>query len=242
MRRFAGRLTVEASRLAHITSEVIELSRLQARDALRPDVLVPIDEVVAARSTRTGSSRPAKHVDIAVRASTKAEVYGDRALLVVAVHNLVSNAIAYSNEGGRGGRGREGRRRHRRDRDHRPGHRHRGRRPRAHLRALLPGRPGPLAQHRRVGPRAQHRQAHGAEPRRRRAGVVAAGPGIDLHDPPPRRRGGPRGPPTTARASAHPARPCRRPPPGRAGAARGARARTAEPATRVATPHRGEPT
>ena len=40
-----------------------------------------------------------------MRASTKAEVYGDRALLVVAVHNLVSNAIAYSNEGGRVGVG-----------------------------------------------------------------------------------------------------------------------------------------
>ena len=47
----------------------------------------------------------AKHVDVAVRASTKAKVYGDRALMVVAVHNLVANAIAYSNEGGRVGVG-----------------------------------------------------------------------------------------------------------------------------------------
>jgi two-component system, OmpR family, sensor histidine kinase SenX3 len=105
VRRFAGRLSVEASRLAHITSEVIELSRLQARDALRPDVIVPIDEVVAAAVDQNRVVAAAKHVEIAVRASTKSEVYGDRALLVVAVHNLVSNAIAYSNDGGRVGVG-----------------------------------------------------------------------------------------------------------------------------------------
>ena len=49
VRRFAGRLSVEATRLAHITSEVIELSRLQASDALRPD---------RARERRTRSSPP----------------------------------------------------------------------------------------------------------------------------------------------------------------------------------------
>jgi two-component system sensor histidine kinase SenX3 len=105
VRRFAGRLSVEATRLAHITSEVIELSRLQARDALRPDVLVDVDDAVAAAVDQNRVVAAAKHVDIAVRASTKAHVYGDRALMVVAVHNLVSNAIAYSNEGGRVGVG-----------------------------------------------------------------------------------------------------------------------------------------
>jgi two-component system sensor histidine kinase SenX3 len=105
VRRFAGRLSVEASRLAHITSEVIELSRLQARDALRPDVLVPVHEVIAAAVDQNRVVAASKHVDIAVRASTKAEVYGDRALMIVAVHNLISNAIAYSNDGGRVGVG-----------------------------------------------------------------------------------------------------------------------------------------
>jgi two-component system sensor histidine kinase SenX3 len=105
VRRFAGRLSVEATRHAHITSEDIELSRLQARDALRPDVLIDVDEVVAAAVDQNRVVASAKRVDVAVRASTKAQVYGDRALMVVAVHNLVSNAIAYSNEGGRVGVG-----------------------------------------------------------------------------------------------------------------------------------------
>ncbi|MBT2498161.1 two-component sensor histidine kinase [Agromyces sp. ISL-38] len=105
VRRFAGRLSIEATRLAHITNEVIELSRLQARDAVRPDVLVDVDDAVATAVDQNRVIAAAKRVDIAVRASTGAQVYGDRALMVVAVHNLVSNAIAYSNEGGRVGVG-----------------------------------------------------------------------------------------------------------------------------------------
>ncbi|MET4157409.1 ATP-binding protein [Agromyces sp. PvR057] len=105
VRRFAGRLSTEAARLAHITSEVIELSRLQARDALRPDVLVDIGEVVAEAVDQNRIVATAKRVAIAARTSSKAKVYGDRPLLVVAVHNLLSNAIAYSSEGGRVGVG-----------------------------------------------------------------------------------------------------------------------------------------
>ncbi|GAA1809993.1 sensor histidine kinase [Agromyces neolithicus] len=105
VRRFAGRLSVEASRLAHISSEVIELSRLQARGALRTDVLLRVDEIVAAAVEQNRVVATAKGIDVAVKASSKAEVYGDRSLLVVAVHNLIANAIAYSSEGGRVGVG-----------------------------------------------------------------------------------------------------------------------------------------
>ncbi len=105
VRRFAGRLSVEATRLAHISSEVIELSRIQARGALRTDVLLRVDEIVAAAVEQNRVVATAKGIDVAVKTSSKAEVYGDRSLLIVAVHNLIANAIAYSSEGGRVGVG-----------------------------------------------------------------------------------------------------------------------------------------
>ena len=103
--RFADRLSVESARLAHITSEVIELSRLQARDALRRDELIDVDRVVAAAVDQNRVIAASKGIDVAVRVKSGAQVYGDPALLGVAVHNLVSNAIAYSAEGGRVGVG-----------------------------------------------------------------------------------------------------------------------------------------
>ncbi|WP_208008594.1 sensor histidine kinase [Agromyces protaetiae] len=105
VRRFANRLSVESTRLAHITTEVIELSRLQADDALEPDELVDVDEACRAAIDQTRVVAVAKGVDVAVRAKSGAKVWGDAALMVVAVHNLVSNAIAYSNSGGRVGVG-----------------------------------------------------------------------------------------------------------------------------------------
>jgi two-component system, OmpR family, sensor histidine kinase SenX3 len=105
VRRFADRLSVESTRLAHITSEVIELSRLQARDALRRDELLEIDRIVAAAVDQNRIVAAAKDIEVRLRAKSKAKIYGDEALMVVAVHNLVANAIAYSSEGGRVGIG-----------------------------------------------------------------------------------------------------------------------------------------
>lgn len=105
VRRFADRLSVESTRLAHITSEVIELSRLQARDALRRDELLDVDRIVAAAVDQNRVVAAAKGIEVRLRAKSKAKIYGDEALMVVAVHNLVANAIAYSGEGGRVGIG-----------------------------------------------------------------------------------------------------------------------------------------
>ena len=47
MKKFAKRLTKESERLARITQEIIDLSRLQAADALTKAELIDIDQVVA---------------------------------------------------------------------------------------------------------------------------------------------------------------------------------------------------
>lgn len=105
VRRFAHRLEVESARLANITSEVIELSRLQAHDAVRPDERVDIDEAARAAVDQTRVVATGRGIEVAVRAKTGAQVWGDRSLIIVAIHNLVANAIAYSSDGARVGVG-----------------------------------------------------------------------------------------------------------------------------------------
>jgi two-component system sensor histidine kinase SenX3 len=105
VKRFAKRLTKESDRLARITQEIIELSRLQAADALSKPETVDIDHVVAAAIDQNRVVAEARNVTIASGGDAGAEVFGDESLLVVAVHNLISNAIVYSPKGSRVGVG-----------------------------------------------------------------------------------------------------------------------------------------
>ncbi len=105
VRRFAKRLTKEAERLARITQEIIELSRLQAADALTKPEVVDIDHVVAMAIDQNRVAADSNRVEIASGGDAGAEVYGDEPLLAVALHNLIANAIQYSPKGSRVGIG-----------------------------------------------------------------------------------------------------------------------------------------
>jgi len=105
VRRFAKRLTKESERLARITQEIIELSRLQATDALIEAELVQLDRVVAAAVDQNGVVADSNGVTIVTGGATGAKVYGDEALLITALANLIANAIQYSPSGSRVGVG-----------------------------------------------------------------------------------------------------------------------------------------
>ncbi|MET0715306.1 MAG: ATP-binding protein [Mycetocola sp.] len=105
VRKFAARLRTEASRLARLTGEIIDLSRLQAADALHQPELVTVDQVVAAALDQNRVAAEATGVSLVFVGDSGARVYGDEALLVVAVHNLIANAITYSPPRGRVGVG-----------------------------------------------------------------------------------------------------------------------------------------
>ncbi|MDQ1575355.1 MAG: two-component system, OmpR family, sensor histidine kinase SenX3 [Microbacteriaceae bacterium] len=105
VRRFAKRLSEESARLARITQDIIELSRLQAADALTHAELVRVDRVVTAAIEQNRVAAESKGIELATRGDKTAQVYGDSTLLIVAVHNLISNAIQYSPGGSRVGIG-----------------------------------------------------------------------------------------------------------------------------------------
>jgi two-component system sensor histidine kinase SenX3 len=105
VRRFAKRLRKEAERLGNITQEIIQLSRLQAADALSRPTLIEIDNVIAQSIDQNHVAADARGILLVSGKSSDAEVYGDEPLLVVALHNLIANAIQYSPDNSRIGVG-----------------------------------------------------------------------------------------------------------------------------------------
>jgi len=101
VRRFADRLTTEAERLAGITQEIIELSRLQALDALDSPELVDIDEVVATAIDQNRVGAETNGIAVVAGEPSHARVHGNEPMLVAVLHNLIANAVIYSPAGTR---------------------------------------------------------------------------------------------------------------------------------------------
>lgn len=96
VRRFAESLEREANRLAELTGDIIELSRLQSLGTIDDGEFVSVDEVVLAAVESNRVLAESSGIDLAVSATSGGWVRGDRGSLITAVHNLVRNAVSYS--------------------------------------------------------------------------------------------------------------------------------------------------
>lgn len=105
VRRFAHRLTQESHRLAKITREIIELSRLQSADVGSTAEVVRVDDIVVAALETTHVLAESHDVTLVKGGMKKAYVAGQEKMLVSALHNLLANAIQYSPPGSRVGIG-----------------------------------------------------------------------------------------------------------------------------------------
>ena len=96
VRRFAGRMRQEASRLTNLVQDMITLSRIQAAEPVPDPVPVELDAVVAEALDRCRMKASARGIELASTGPHGLSVLGDEDLLVTALRNLLENAVAYS--------------------------------------------------------------------------------------------------------------------------------------------------
>jgi two-component system, OmpR family, sensor histidine kinase SenX3 len=98
VRRFAGRMRQEATRLTNLVQDLITLNRIQAAEPIPDPVRANLDAVVAEALDRCRMKASARGIELAATGVRQLSVLGDEDLLVTALRNLLDNAVAYSPE------------------------------------------------------------------------------------------------------------------------------------------------
>jgi two-component system sensor histidine kinase SenX3 len=96
--KFAGRMQIEAKRLTDLVQEIINLSRLQDSDPLEVATENHVADLISEAVDLCKTTSEAKGIHITTNLGAQAVVLGDSEQLIMAIHNLLENAINYSPE------------------------------------------------------------------------------------------------------------------------------------------------
>ncbi|WP_084039242.1 cell wall metabolism sensor histidine kinase WalK [Demequina sp. NBRC 110053] len=99
--KFAGKIRKETRRLSKLIQEIIEISRLQGGESVMDYDLVPLDGVIDEVLESVRIAAEGRRITLVREVTASPAVMGDRDLLVMAMRNLVDNAINYSEPAGR---------------------------------------------------------------------------------------------------------------------------------------------
>ena len=94
--KFAGRMQIEAKRLTDLVQEIINLSRLQDSDPLEVATENHVADLISEAVDLCKTTSEAKGISISNTPGPEAVVLGDSEQLIMAIHNLIENAINYS--------------------------------------------------------------------------------------------------------------------------------------------------
>jgi two-component system sensor histidine kinase SenX3 len=96
VRKFSKNLLKESRRLTDLVQDIIQLSRVQSNEVLRKASPVRISDIIAEATERCSIMAESRSIAISVECPESVYVVGDAELLVVAVKNLIDNAVQYS--------------------------------------------------------------------------------------------------------------------------------------------------
>ncbi len=99
--RFANRMQTEANRLTGLVQEIIDLSRLQDADPLKNGEPLELMPAIQEAIDQTQLSAGARKIDVLFTAQAEPRIAGIRDQVIMAIHNLIENAVNYSPEGTR---------------------------------------------------------------------------------------------------------------------------------------------
>jgi two-component system sensor histidine kinase SenX3 len=98
LEKFTKSLRKEAKRLASLVNDVIQLSRYQSVEMQSHAEMVDLAAVVEEAVERNAFKAEQKNIEIKFLAPAGITVVGDQEMLIVALKNLIENAIIYSEE------------------------------------------------------------------------------------------------------------------------------------------------
>jgi two-component system sensor histidine kinase SenX3 len=96
--KWATKMQSESLRLNQLVQEIINLSRLQDSDPMPQAVEFDIVDAVHEAISQCATSADARNIWLQEGETTSAKILGDNKQIVVAIHNLIENAINYSSE------------------------------------------------------------------------------------------------------------------------------------------------
>jgi len=100
VQRFSARMQIESQRLTRLVQQIIELSHLQSDDPLEQVDPVSVDTIAERAIDRVRVDAADKGIGMQFTGMHGCRVMGDLNQLVVALGNIVENAVAYSSPGG----------------------------------------------------------------------------------------------------------------------------------------------
>ena len=98
VKNFSERMKIEADRLKNLVQEIIDLSRIQGQNAMENAVILKLKSVIEDAIYQSKVRAEKKNISINFVAEDDLDFFGDKKQLVMAISNLVENAINYSPE------------------------------------------------------------------------------------------------------------------------------------------------